>query len=394
MSPALPATTPAEAAARIRRAWWQPFRVPFRSAFVTSSGTVAAREGLIIGIETESGLLGLGEASPLPHYNGGSVLETAYALTTLARRMAGLMPTQAWERDIALPGVSSGSAAAARFGMETALADLAARAAGLPLASWLAARTGVPAERVARRIPINGTIDASDPVTAAREAAKLVRSGFGTLKLKVGLGDDVDVARVAAVRDAVGPEVMLRIDANGAWTETQARNLLPQFAALGVALCEQPTSARGPNPVAMLAAVRMASPIPIAADESSRTIEDLQSIIDASAADAVVIKPMASGLREAAVMIGLARSANLPVIVTTMFDTGVGTAAAMHLAALAGNPPPACGLATLALLEDDLVSGAPRVARGRLRLPSRHGLGVRLDEHALSRYGAGPRGEV
>jgi len=107
-----------------------------------------------------------------------------------------------------------------------------------------------------------------------------------------------------------------------------------------------------------------------------------------------VIKPMASGLRQALAMIALARSASLPVIVTTMFDTGVGTTAAMHLAALAGNPPPACGLATLDLLEDDLVIGVPRVIRGWLRIPGRPGLGVRVDEHALSRYASGPQGEV
>jgi o-succinylbenzoate synthase len=395
MNQALPSATPAQAAAvSIRRTWWQPFRVPFRSAFVTSGETIAAREGLIVGVETESGLVGLGEASPLPRYNGGSVTETAEAVSSLARGIVHLTPTEAWERDFALTGVSRGSAAAARCGVETALADLAAQAARLPLASWLAGWAGVPADALAARIPVNGTIDASDPKTAAREATNLVRRGFATLKLKVVLGDDADMERVAAIRSAVGPEVTLRIDPNGAWTEPRARNLLPRFAALGVALCEQPTSATGPNPIETLAAVHASSPIAIAADESCRTIEDLQAILDAGAADAVVIKPMASGLREAAVMVTLAGEARLQVIVTTMFDTGVGTVAAMHLAALAGNAPPACGLATLPLLEDDLITGGPRVARGWLRLPSRPGLGVRLDEHALSRYAAGPRGEV
>ncbi len=394
MSQARAAATPAEAAARIRCTWWQPFRVPFRAPFVTSGGTIEAREGLIVGIETDSGLVGLGEASPLPHYNGGSVLETASALATLAVSIASLSPMEACERDRALPGISRGSAAAARCGVETALAGLAAQAAGVPLAAWLADQAGLPAEAVADRIPVNATIDASEPAAAAFEAARLVRAGFGTLKIKAGLGDDADVQRVAAVRAAAGPNVTLRIDANGAWTQAQARDLLPRFAVFGVALCEQPTPAAGPSAIATLAAVRRASPIPIAADESCRTVEDLQAIIDAGAADAVVIKPMASGLREAAAMTALAREAGLPVIVTTMFDTGAGTAAAMHLAALAGQPPLACGLATLALLADDLVAGIPRVSRGCLRLTAHAGLGVRLDERALSRYASGPRGEI
>jgi len=96
---------------------------------------------------------------------------------------------------------------------------------------WLAAQAGIPAEAIADRIPLNGTIDASGPQAAAREAASLVRRGFGTLKLKVGLGDNADVQRAAAARAAVGPEVTLRIDANGAWTEARARNLLPQFGS-------------------------------------------------------------------------------------------------------------------------------------------------------------------
>jgi L-alanine-DL-glutamate epimerase-like enolase superfamily enzyme len=143
-----------------------------------------------------------------------------------------------------------------------------------------------------------------------------------------------------------------------------------------------------------MALVRGNSPIPIAADESCRTVVDLDAILKAKAADAVVVKPMASGLREAVLMVARARGRWLPIIVTTMFDAGIGTVVATHLAALTGPRPLACGLGTLDHLENSLTQQVPAIVRGTVSLGGAPGLGLKIDRAALRRYATGPVRDV
>lgn len=391
--PALASRVPAHHPGEVSRVWWKSYRVPFRRQFVAAHGAQSFREGLLVGIETDAGGFGLGEASPLPGYSGGSLRETAAAIATLARPLLGSTPECAWTTGVALPGVSVGSANAARCGVETAAADLLARVRGISLAALIAGPAGMSSNTPAR-IPVNATIDLSEPVDAADEARTLVRAGFGTLKLKVGTHHATDLARVLAVREAVGHSIELRIDANGSWTAGESPNLLDQYGSLGVALCEQPISRQTPDALKLLAALRSQSPIPIALDESCRTQGDLAAIIAAGAADAVVLKPMASGLRTALAMLRSATEHRLPVIVTTMFDAGPGVAVASHLAALCSPLPrirersgvTAHGLATVNHLESSLVIGATRIEHGSVCVPELPGLGLELDSTALARY--------
>lgn len=376
----------------VRRAWWQPFRIPFRTEFVAAHGTMSAREGIVLVMETLDGRVGLGEASPLPSYSGGSVEETSDAIETLTRALVGQPASNAWYCDFALPGVSAGSATAARCALETAGADLMARSTSLTLAAWLARWALLGDPRIS--VPVNATIDAGDPEVAAEEARALSARGFETLKLKVGTGSSADLKRIAAVRAAIGDQVGLRIDANGAWGPNQAITILGRCHDFRVALCEQPVSHLAPDAFLQLARVRASSRVPIAADESCRSLLDLDSILAANCADAVVVKPMATGLRQAVLMVARAREHRLPVIVTTMFDAGIGTAAAMHLAALTGPGPLACGLATLDHLEDSLLEREPEIVGGAMSLPDAPGLGLNLDMAALERYAAGRRREV
>jgi L-alanine-DL-glutamate epimerase-like enolase superfamily enzyme len=125
-------------------------------------------------------------------------------------------------------------------------------------------------------------------------------------------------------------------------------------------------------------------------DESARTLKEVERVIARGAADALVVKPMASGLAEGLAMVHRARAAALPVIVTTTFDLAPGTAVAMHLGALVGSPGPACGLGTAALVVDLLGHGVSEVHRGSITLPEVPGLGIEFDYEAIERYAAGP----
>lgn len=370
--------TPAAPVASVR---WRPWRIPLRDPLATGEGDLTEREGLVVRIETANGEVGLGECAPLP----GERLSPA----SLERRVAevsgallGRPPDEVWR---SLPGEPLPGADVA---IETALADLLARSCSAPLAGWLASQAGL-APPAPTPVPVNALLGAVLPDDLAREAEAAAACGFRTVKVKVGHDVAAAAERLRAVRAVLGPDAELRIDANGAWSEEEAVTALAAHAVHGVALCEQPI-APGPDAPERLARVRAASPIPIAADESCGSLADLRVLLDAEAVDAVVIKPLRTGLPEAVAMIGEAAARDVPRILTTTFDTGIGTALAIHLAALLPEPPPACGLATLPLLAGDIARGCPLPASGAIPLPAAPGLGVEIDDAALDRFATGP----
>ncbi len=360
---------------------WRPWRIPRRHTLATGAGDLTVREGLVVRIETAEGAVGLGESAPLPA-EGLSVRALATRVAEVARTLVGRSPADAW------PLPSDERLAGADVGIETALADLLARSCGAPLAGWLADQAGLAPPSPAP-IPANALLGAATPNDLAREAAAALECGFATVKVKVGRDVALDGERLRAVRAALGPDPELRIDANGAWNEKEAVDALAAHATHGVALCEQPV-ARGSDDVTSLARVRAASPIPIAADESCASLSDLRALLGADSVDAVVIKPLRTGLAEALAMMGEATARDVPCILTTTFDTGIGTALATHLAALLPEPRPACGLATLPMLGGDIARGCPAPDRGALTLPDAPGLGVEMDDGALDRFATGP----
>jgi L-alanine-DL-glutamate epimerase-like enolase superfamily enzyme len=126
--------------------------------------------------------------------------------------------------------------------------------------------------------------------------------------------------------------------------------------------------------------------VPIAADESVRDLGAARVLLDTGAVDALVIKPArVGGLRQARAIIELAAAAGVPVTVSTLFETGVGLAGALHLAATAPGPQ-AHGLATAELLASDLLQTPLAIASGRMTVPGTAGLGVELDHEAIARY--------
>lgn len=202
------------------------------------------------------------------------------------------------------------------------------------------------------RIPVNCTVPAVGP----EQARAVVTAGHGcrTAKVKVaepGQSLDDDVARVAAVREALGPDGRVRVDANGGWTLVQARTALTELAAFDLEYVEQPC-----RTVAELAAVRSWGVAPVAADESIRRARDPLAVARAGAADIAVLKVAPLGGVRACLEI--AERAGLPVVVSSAVDSSVGLAAGLALAAALPDLPYACGLGTRALLGADVVASA------------------------------------
>jgi O-succinylbenzoate synthase len=200
-------------------------------------------------------------------------------------------------------------------------------------------------------VPVNATVPVVPPEAAH---ALVLRSGCATAKVKVADPGSVladDLARVEAVRDALGPAGHLRVDANGAWSvdDAVAAIVLLDRAAGGLEYVEQPCAT-----VEELAAVRRRVDVPIAADESIRRAADPYRVRDLEAADVAVLKVQPLGGVRACLRI--AEDIGLPVVVSSALETSVGLAAGVALAAALPTLDHACGLATRALLTGDVAS--------------------------------------
>ena len=309
---------------------WARLRAPF----VSASGALTDRGVLLVRVEDAGGHVGLGEASPLPDYHGVNVGDVREALAE-------------WSRLAVAPALAA---------VDIALWDLDGRRAARPVSRLLAAR---PAEAV----EVNATIAAADRAGAAAQAAAIRASGFRCVKVKVGLGDDA--GRLAAVRAVLGPDVAIRLDANGAWSVSEATAALRALAPVGIELCEEPV-----HGLAQARQVAEAVPsVPIALDESASAA----GALDEQVCQAVCLKIAAcggiTGLLDAA---RRARAAGYEVYLASTLDGPLGIAAALHAAAALGPDRP-CGLATLGLFEgreDPLPARA-----GRIEVPTGPGLG-------------------
>jgi O-succinylbenzoate synthase len=244
---------------------------------------------------------------------------------------------------------------------------------------WLAAAReaafeGFPAP-LRDRIPVNVTVPAVGP-ERAREIV-LASSGCRTAKVKVaerGQSDADDLARVEAVRDALGPSGRVRIDVNGGWDVDRAVRMIRELNRFDLEYVEQPCPS-----VEELALVRRRVDVPVAADESIRRAEDPYRVKEAEAADIAVLKVQPLGGVAAALKV--AQEIGLPVVVSSAVETSVGLAAGLALAAALPSLPFACGLATLQLMEGDVVADPLTVVDGciEVRRPA-------VEESALTRF--------
>ncbi len=238
--------------------------------------------------------------------------------------------------------------------------------AGWLLAALEAAVLGWPAP-VRTQIPINATVPAVGP---ERAHALVTASGCSTAKVKVADHPDSladDLARLEAVRDALGPGGAVRVDANGVWdVDTAVAHLTAMDAAAGgLQYAEQPCAT-----IEELAAVRRRVDVLIAADESIRRAEDPMRVAVAGAADLAVIKgtPLGGVQRSLAV----AQAAGLPCVISSALETSVGLAGQLALAGALPELEHACGLGTLSLLQGDVVAGGQSLVprAGYLTVPA------------------------
>lgn len=333
----------------------QQFSVRLASPLETARGTIDARDGFLVRVETDA-WSGLGEATPLVGWTE-SYDECRNGLAR-AERVA-----EELDWGIALAKLE---APAARHGLSLALAEGRAQAEDVPLYQSLGG------ERQTESVPVNVTLGADEPRTLASKAEQAVERGYPAIKIKIGTnGVEEDVERIRAVRNAVGDGIELRADANGAWTHEEAMEAIEGLAALDVSYVEQPL------PTAELSshASLRGNGVDIALDESLAA-HSVPDIIDADAADVLVLKPMVLGGPDRAVEAARAcRDAGIEPIVSTTIDAVVARVGAVHIAAAIPDIRP-CGLATGGRLATDLARDPAPVADGEITVPQDSGLGI------------------
>ena len=227
------------------------------------------------------------------------------------------------------------------------------------------------------QVPVNVTVPAVDPQTA-RDI--VLSSGCRTAKVKVaeaGQRLDDDLARVKAVREALGPGGKVRIDVNAAWTLDEATKSLPRFAQFELEYVEQPVKT-----IEEMVELRRRIPIPIAADELIRTAADPLEVAERGAADIIVVKVQPLGGVTRALEV--AERAGLPTVVSSALETSVGLAAGLAAAAALPELNYACGLGTGSLFYDDVVANPLLPVEGFLQLRRPEPDPELLEKHAAT----------
>jgi L-alanine-DL-glutamate epimerase-like enolase superfamily enzyme len=331
-------------------------RTRLRDRFSAAYGEVAERPLMVLRLEGADGIAGFGEAAPLEPYDGVSIDDVRADLERCATTLRDLPDDDhdgilAACRELAMHPQALAA-------IDLALWDAAGRRAGAPV--WCLLGTGEPPA-----LEVNRTIGATDPAGAAQEAGAARAAGFRCVKVKVGVGDDA--GRLGAVRAAGGPELAIRIDANGSWSSEEAIAALSALAPAGIELCEEPS--RGIEAIRRVAAD---AEVAVAIDETAA----VPGALEERFCQAVCLKiARCGGISGVIEQARVARRAGYEVYLASTFDGPLGIAAALHAAAALAPRRP-CGLATLGLFEG---RADPLPAReGRIAVPEGPGLGEGL----------------
>ena len=289
--------------------------------FTIATGTMHFAQNILIRIHTNTGHIGVGECSAFPMIVG----ETQATCYEMAKDFAAIWKHKnALDIDARLAELDLFTARnyTAKSAFDMALYDLAAKNAGLPLYAYLGG--------VKKEIESDLTIGIDTPENMAETAAKFVADGVRMIKVKLGKDPATDIARIQKIRAAVGPGIILRIDANQGWSYDDAFTALTGLGAYDIQFCEQPMRSFNDH---LLPALCTISPIAIMADESVYTHHDAERIIANKACASINIKLAKSGgIKEALAINKVAEVAGIPCMMGGMLESRLALSAKVHLA--------------------------------------------------------------
>jgi L-alanine-DL-glutamate epimerase-like enolase superfamily enzyme len=347
-------------------------------AIISSLGEHMRGQYVLVRVADDSGRQGLGEASVTSVWSGETQAGTiAMIREVFAPAVVGADPFDVEWLSRRLDRIAFANSFA-KGAMEMALLDLQGQALGVPVYRLLGGKEGG-----SEGIRLKFVVGAVEPDLAAQRARRMVEKGWRAIKVKVGRHPHprADVERLRAVREAIGPNTWLSVDANGGYTVAEAVWVAPYLEKLDVVLFEQPTR-RGDH--AAMAAVRRRSGIPIMADESVFTPQDALAVIHAEAADVLSLYPgKHGGIRATQQIAKIAEAAGIPCTIGSNLEREVATAAMAHVTVCTANiqcerfPGDLIGPV---YYEQPLSETPLRYQADRLWVPESPGLGVKVAE--------------
>ncbi len=342
--------------------------------FTIATGTMKTAQNLFIRIHTSEGITGVGECSAFPMIAG----ETQATCFAMAKDFAALWKNKdasAISQRLAELDLFTAGNYTAKSAFDLALYDIAAQAAGKPLYQFLGGEK--------RDIESDLTIGIDTPDSMAATAVSFKEKGVTMIKIKLGKRPADDIERVTKIREAIGSELILRIDANQGWSYEDAVQALTGMAGLGVQFCEQPMRKWDDDRLPELCKI---SPIPLMADESVFTHYDAERIIRHRACAYINIKfAKSGGIQEAILINEVAEKNNIACMMGGMLESRVALTAKVHFAMAKKNIQfydlDTCLLGHL----EDPVTGGVTYSGMHLNLSDTPGIGADVDEAYLKR---------
>jgi L-alanine-DL-glutamate epimerase-like enolase superfamily enzyme len=352
--------------------------MPLIGTFKSAGISKQATKCVVVRLTASDGAVGISSIEPSAAAKSpGTAAELLVTLRDrIAPAMVGQDPTNINHLITLLDGLAP-TQPGAGAAMEMACVELASRMQGVPLYTYL----GGAAET---EVLFNAWIGELPPDAAAVEARRWLKAGFRSAKIKVGGGIEADRDRIAAVRDAVGSAMKLRIDANLQYDADTSLKLCRMVKQYDLQLFEQPAAK---DDLEGLARVRREGGIPVMADETISDHASLMRVIKADAADFVKFGiKQAGGILRASRMLATAEAAGLPVVIGHGFGLDPSTIAEAMLAATSRNVLPGLECVGPLKVKDTITTTRLDISSGRIPLPTGPGLGVSLDENKLEQY--------
>jgi L-alanine-DL-glutamate epimerase-like enolase superfamily enzyme len=350
--------------------------IPLKEPFVISLGPINDVQNVIVIIRTKDGCAGYGECSPYMTINGESV-DTCFVVGQYFAQVLKGKDALAIEDRIADMDKVIYANSSIKSAFDIALHDIAAQHAGLPIYQFLGGANN-------KILETDMTVSIGEPEKMKADAVKFKEQGFPAIKVKLGEGLEKDLARIKAIREGIGMDHPLRIDANQGWqTADNAIAVLQALGQFNIEHCEEPIHRWR---FMELNKVSEASPIPIMADESCGDEHDAERLIQLKACAMFNIKlGKSSGFNKGLQIANLGAAAGMHMQVGGFMESRLGMTAAAHLA-LANDHIHHCDFDTpLMFTEDPVIGGINYLDRGVINVPDTPGLGAVIDEAWLSK---------
>ncbi len=350
---------------------YTPVSVPYEEPEYWAWGKRLGATVLVIEVATDEGIVGLGESVPFT--------DMPYAEKIIDSVKPLMLNEDPFDIESVMLKIASAgyqhTADLVIAGLEIALWDIIGKACGKPLHKLLGGS-------VRSKIPFAPWLWIKKPEEMAKLAKKFVAQGFETFYIKVALDAGKDLERVKAVRQAVGENIKIRVDANRGWTAGEAVKMIGRLEKYDLDFVEDPTQFYS------LKNVKEAVHTPVAAGENATTPYDVLQVINEKAADLIshIDPDMQGGIMNSKKACAICEMAGMPVVAHTGTDLGIGTSSILHLVASTPNFLYANQTVYMYLVDDLCEEGAVKFEDGKMNVPTGPGLGIELDRRKVQKY--------